>query len=101
MTNDPEIVTRHAAYGGPEPFIQCVVRDFICGCKIVGNGTCPHPIDIRMCAEHGAAVELLEACQTMLEWLNKTDAIRPRYNVSALTKMLNAAIAKATGKAGA
>lgn len=46
-------------YCGPEPFIQAVYAGQPCGCQIIGNGTLPHPLDIKRCAKHDAAPEML------------------------------------------
>lgn len=37
------------------PFLgDCVIAARPCGCKVIGNGTLPHPLDIEFCDQHGA-----------------------------------------------
>jgi hypothetical protein len=96
----PEIVV-DAARVVRKPRLHFVARQFICGCKIIGNGTLPQPIDIRMCAEHGAAADVLEALQHLRE--SYTDLCERKglnWRVYGVVKTADAAIAKATGKVG-
>jgi len=41
-----------------------------CGCKVIGNGTLPHPIDIKYCSKHAAAAEMYKELQSSIECLD-------------------------------
>ena len=32
--------------------VDCTLAPQPCGCRIVGNGTLPHPLDIKRCPKH-------------------------------------------------
>lgn len=38
-----------------------------CGCKIIGNGTLPHPLGIQFCEKHEALSELAEMLKRLTE----------------------------------
>ena len=95
----------HLYYSGEEPFVQATYRDHGCGCRIVGNGTLPHPLAIKWCPEHAAAPELLESLRStagILQLALSTD-IRPRSETRPVAESAiaeaRAVIAKATGGA--
>ena len=71
-----------------EPGLQATFKVQPCGCKIVGNGTLPHPLDIEYCPKHAAATELLEVCKAVDWWMT--------FDVPCPGAQLRAAIIKAT-----
>ena len=69
------------------PFVQATYAAQPCGCEIIGNGTIPHPLDVKRCAMHEASFGLLEALREIMAHPMSTKAIHAAH----------AAIAKAEG----
>lgn len=41
------------------PFLSnCSYKEKKCGCKIVGNGTLHHPLEIEFCSKHKSAISI-------------------------------------------
>ena len=49
-----------------EGFFMAVYEQFMCGCKVTGNGTLHKPITIKYCPKHSAAPELLDALENLV-----------------------------------
>lgn len=48
-------------YYGDPPMLAGTYASQPCGCEIIGNGTLPHPLAIKRCAKHEAAMQMYEA----------------------------------------
>jgi hypothetical protein len=94
----PTVVARHNAYDGEHPFIQCVTSPAACGCQIIGNGTCPHPLEIQFCRKHSSTADLIEACKLLVAYWDRTASPVDKIQVKAqFYEMARAAVAKAEG----
>ena len=87
---------------GTGHLLNCTFATQPCGCKIIGNGTIPHPLEIEWCPKHAAAPDLLAACEAMLAAMDGSnygyrDEMRRRNDAR---KAARTAIAKAKPEPG-
>lgn len=72
--NTPFAIGAAPQYCGPEPLLQAIYREPGCGCRVVGNGTLPHPLAISYCPKHAAAPEMAEALSRLVALVDETQS---------------------------
>ena len=97
----PVLVAKMNAYQNPV-YLEAV-KAIQPGIEIEGNGTCPHPLSVKLSGAYAVAPELLEALQGIVELENRTRVTFDPADAETLWDLLHegfaiarAAIAKAT-----
>ena len=75
--------------------LQATYRSLPKGIEIVGNGTVPNPLDVRLSGAYAAAPDLLAALRQIIEF----DALTHDQECRGMKIIARAAINKATGAA--
>jgi len=66
------------------------------GVELVGNGTCPHPLDVNLSGPYAVASELLEALMDAKRWIETLP--EDIVGGSIMPEKLGTVIAKAKGQ---
>lgn len=87
------------------PVLSATYAKRACGCEVVGNGTLPHPLDVKFCKVHAVAPALLQAVTELLDAHDACDTVEYRGAPAGTHrrrdnafKAVRSAIAKTKGK---
>lgn len=85
--------------------IRCIYAKQECGCTVIGNGTIPDPLAVKLCVAHSgmglahaALVKALEMCETELVTLKPRLSAAYRANIEGVVEEIRRVVREHGGK---